>query len=74
MSQNKNPKSPLYQATRMVYTAIETAYRYTQDETYIPTKEELELFRALEHCLLECHSTASFIRESMDKRVEGEAS
>ena len=68
----KPSKPPLYQATRMVYTAIEMAYRYTQDETYIPTKEELELFRALEHSLLECHHTAGVICGVMDRRVEEE--
>lgn len=66
---NKKPKPPLHRAARLVYDAIEIAYQYKRDETYLPTSEDLSLFSALNHALWECHCTARDITHCMHERL-----
>lgn len=68
----KKPKSPLTQAARLVYDAIEIAYRYKRDKAYMPTPDDLKLFSELDHALWECHCSASYISHCMNQRAAGQ--
>ena len=65
----KKEKSPFYQATRMVYNAIEMAYQYQNTSDYKPTTDDLFLLSQLKHALDECSHTATYIISSVKQRT-----
>lgn len=68
----KQKQKPLLKhAIRMVYCAIGIAYKYKQDNAYIPTPEDLKRFGELDHALWECYCTAGYISRCMGQRFAG---
>lgn len=68
----KKPKAPLEVAITLIHDAIEIAYTYKRDTRYMPSAEDLRLFKTLRETVWENHATARYIERTMEQRSRHE--
>jgi len=68
----RKPPPPLNEAINLIHEAIEIAYKHQRDKHYMPTEEDIELFKRIEEVLWQSKCTAEYITRCMQQRMNGE--
>jgi hypothetical protein len=68
----RKPKPPLMTAIDVVNEAIQIAYIYQHDRKYMPSKEDLQLFKRFAETLFRNYSTMERICRNLHQRSRGE--